>query len=87
MSYSNECEACSVSVYLSPEEINALFVRTVDVDNVELSSEEEYGRRVSICMGCDCLLYNTTCVNCGCIIQVKARVKNAACPYPYNSKW
>lgn len=87
MAYSNQCEACSVSVHLSPKEIDALFLRTVDIENVKIASEEEYAGRINICMGCDGLIYNTTCRYCGCIVQIKAKLEHAACPYPYNPKW
>lgn len=87
MAYSNKCEACSVSVHLTPEEIEALFGKTVRVKNVKTVSEDEYTKRMNICMDCESLLYNTTCRHCGCIIQIKAKLENAVCPYPYQPKW
>ncbi|HHU77863.1 MAG: DUF6171 family protein [Caldicoprobacterales bacterium] len=87
MSYSDKCEACSVSVHLSPEEVEKIFGKMTGVKNIKTVSEDEYKKRMDICMGCESLLFNTTCRHCGCLIQIKAKLKHAACPYPYKPKW
>ena len=87
MVYSNKCEACSVSVHLSQEEIDILFGKAIRVKNVKTANEEEYAKRINICMNCESLMYNTTCRHCGCIIQIKAKLEHSACPYPYQPKW
>lgn len=87
MSLSNKCESCSVSVHLSEQEIDSLFKKIADADNTKIVNEDEYDRRINICMGCESLMYNTTCRHCGCIIQIKAMLEHAVCPYPYQPKW
>ncbi|HHY81428.1 MAG TPA: hypothetical protein GX505_01975 [Clostridiales bacterium] len=87
MSNSNKCEACSVSVHLTQEEIDKLFGKMARVRDIKTVSEDEYKKRINICMNCESLLYNTTCRHCGCIVQIKAKLQNSACPYPYKPKW
>ena len=55
------------------------------VKNVKLVTEEEYNNRLEKCRSCDHLEYGTTCKFCGCIIQIKAKLAGARCPYPYAS--
>ncbi|NLE23847.1 MAG: hypothetical protein GX625_00665 [Clostridiaceae bacterium] len=87
MSHSSKCEACSVSVHLSQEEIDTLFGKTMKVKNIKTVNEDEYKKRIDICMSCESLLYDTTCRYCGCIVQIKAKLQNSTCPYPYEPKW
>ena len=83
----SDCEACAVSVHLTEQEIEEMFGTAVRIKNIKTVSEEEYARRMAICKACDCLLYGTTCRHCGCVIQVKAKLTAAKCPFPYNPKW
>ena len=87
MPYSRDCEACSVSVHLTPEEIKELFGKTVRVKSVKTVSEEEFTRRIEICKACEHFIYGTTCRQCGCVIQIKAKLTGAKCPNPYYDKW
>ena len=87
MSNQNQCEACSVSVHLTQEEIDMLFGKMSKVRNIKTVSEDEYEKRMNICKSCDSLMYETTCRHCGCIVQIKAKLQNATCPYPFNPKW
>ena len=87
MELTGDCEACSVSVHLTEQEIEEIFGNTVRVKNVKTATEEEYARRMEICKSCDSLLYGTTCRHCGCVIQVKAKLATAKCPFPYQPKW
>ncbi|MEC0128165.1 DUF6171 family protein [Paenibacillus pabuli] len=49
--------------------------------------DAEYERRLSICSDCPGLQYGTTCRYCGCLVQVRAKLADSACPYPYESRW
>ncbi|MCP1136739.1 DUF6171 family protein [Paenibacillus polysaccharolyticus] len=49
--------------------------------------DEEYERRLAICSGCPDLQYGTTCRHCGCLVQVRAKLADSTCPYPYASQW
>lgn len=82
-----ECEGCALSVHMSEAEIEEIFGKTMGVKQVKTVSEDEYKRRMALCKGCDCLLYGTTCRHCGCIVQLKAKLAAAKCPFPYRPKW
>ena len=81
------CKGCSVSVRLSPEEIKKLFGETLRIRDVKTVSEEEYQRRLALCRSCDSLQYGTTCIHCGCIVEIRAKLAASHCPYPYDPKW
>ncbi|GGH72269.1 hypothetical protein GCM10008014_58460 [Paenibacillus silvae] len=49
--------------------------------------DEEYERRLAICLACPDLQYGTTCRHCGCLVQVRAKLAESTCPYPYASQW
>ena len=87
MALTAECEGCSVSAHLTPEDIEEIIEETFKGKNIESVSEEEYNRRVAACKACDNLIYGTTCRQSGNIIQVNAKIAKARCPYPYQSKW
>jgi hypothetical protein len=53
--------------------------------NVEKVSEEEAEARLNTCINCDRLIQLTKqCKECGCIMAVKVKLKNATCPL---NKW
>ncbi|MGI6188740.1 MAG: hypothetical protein GX041_09585 [Clostridiales bacterium] len=81
------CKGCTGTVRLTREEIDEIFGETMKVKNVKLVTEEEYNNRLEKCRSCDHLEYGTTCKFCGCIIQIKAKLAGARCPYPYEPRW
>jgi hypothetical protein len=53
--------------------------------NAPKSSEEEAQQRLNICLDCERLVQLTKqCLECGCIMAVKVKLKNATCPL---NKW
>lgn len=53
--------------------------------NSEWASEEEAGRRLSICNSCPELINLTkTCKKCGCFMGAKTKLQKALCPM---GKW
>ncbi|MCZ1266538.1 hypothetical protein SAMN04487896_6107 [Paenibacillus sp. ov031] len=49
--------------------------------------DAEYERRLSICSDCPGLQYGTTCRYCGCLVQVRAKLVESTCPFPYEPRW
>ena len=45
-------------------------------------TDEFYERRLSRCFACPSLQYGTTCAYCGCVVQVRAKLKDKTCPAP-----
>ncbi len=54
---------------------------------VRLVPEPEFERRFGICMSCEKLEDGSTCMLCGCIMQVRARLADGRCPYPGGGRW
>lgn len=51
-------------------------------DNIKIS-RPLYEQRLAVCQECD-LLIDGMCRTCGCFVELRAAIKNNACPY---SKW
>lgn len=53
--------------------------------NTEYASDDEAGKRFSICLSCPSLNQTTkTCKECGCFMAAKTKLKAATCPL---NKW
>ena len=74
------CKRCSLKTVLSEEDIQKAVERVKAMKGVKLVDEESYLKRYSICKSCDKLEYGSTCMMCGCIMQVRARLSDGKCP-------
>lgn len=81
------CKGCSATVRLSPEEAEAAFARLRLPKGTPLSTDAVYARRISLCTQCAELEYGTTCSQCGCLVQIRARLAADGCPHPGGSRW
>ncbi|OZB90908.1 DUF6171 family protein [Paenibacillus sp. XY044] len=79
------CKGCSESVQVSPEKLQRIV--EIATRGREKVPEEKYNRRIEQCEQCPGLQYGTTCQYCGCLVAVKARLLESACPYPFAPKW
>lgn len=79
------CKGCSESVEVSPDSI-AQMVAQVERSG-QAVEDEVYNRRLGKCLDCSYLEYGTTCMLCGCIVQVKAKYRTGSCPHPQQSRW
>ena len=50
---------------------------------VDMVSDEEYERRLSVCKECE-KLNAGTCMSCGCYVEIRAAAKISKCP---TKKW
>ncbi len=82
-----KCKACSASVIVSEKEIDDMLNIIVSGNQFKLTSEDMYEERLDKCFNCKSLEYGTTCLQCGCIVQIRARLLESTCPYPQKSKW
>ena len=73
------CKGCSGSVHVSSEQIGRLIAKLRAADCV---TDELYTRRLQACGRCDSLAYESTCMHCGCFVQVRAKFKDKECPHP-----
>ncbi len=82
MSYPTGCPACGLSVRLKPGEVERIVADYFRGDPPALATDAEYARRLAICVGCADLLYGNTCRHCGCLVEVRARIRDKSCPAP-----
>ena len=83
----SECKGCGASVRLKAGEIERILADYLRENPSPLVSDEDYERRLKLCRACDRLQYGTTCSHCGCLVQVRARLKHKHCPSPRAPTW
>ncbi|MBB6730387.1 DUF6171 family protein [Cohnella zeiphila] len=81
------CKGCSETVRRSPQEIEDWMTRRMSGPEWPSVPDDEYERRLDRCRSCPELAYGTTCKICGCFVQVRAKLPDARCPYPYEPRW
>lgn len=72
---------------VSENEIDEMLKTIIGNNQFQIVSMDVYEKRLNICFNCNYLEYGTTCLQCGCIVQVRARLMDSTCPYPKKSKW
>lgn len=82
-----KCKRCGLKTALEDEEIGKMVEQVRSMKGVRLVDEDEYARRLGICGECEKLEYGSTCMLCGCVMQVRAMLKDGKCPYPKQRKW
>lgn len=87
MVYTDNCKGCSASVRVASDDIKAMIDEIINSGNFKIVSEETYNARLQQCSNCIYLDYNTTCVQCGCIVHIRALLEDKDCPHPKASKW
>ena len=87
MSNLRKCKACSASVNVTENDIDEMLKLILGNNEFELVHDDIYENRLDICFSCNYLEYGTTCLQCGCIVQIKAKLMDSTCPYPEKSKW
>jgi hypothetical protein len=87
MNSRNNCKACSASVKVKNVQIKEMLDEIEANESFELAHIELYNFRLSKCDECKYLQYETTCMQCGCIVQIRARLANSTCPFPSVSRW
>lgn len=83
----HDCKSCEDTIFLSEREMRMIFGDALKVRDVKLAAEGTYRMRLDICRDCGSLQAGTTCEHCGCVVQVKAKLLHAKCPYPFKPKW
>lgn len=81
-----KCKRCGMKVSLTEEDINNMLLE-LEGSGVPLAADDIYEKRLGECMKCDKLLYGSTCMLCGAIVQVRCRMEKGRCPYSGRPKW
>lgn len=75
-----KCRRCAAKTVLSEAELNEAVEKVRNMKGIKLVDEETYSERFSYCASCDKLEYGSTCMLCGCLMQVRARLSDGRCP-------
>ncbi len=81
------CRRCGLKTVLSDADIKKAVDETRAMRGIKTVTEDIYSLRLAACMDCDKLEYGSTCMLCGCIVQVRALLKDGRCPYPGKPRW
>jgi hypothetical protein len=69
------------------EDIRKMVDEIVNSEEFSVITEKAYEERLNECTNCEYLQYDTTCLQCGCVIQVRSLLKDKDCPHPKGSRW
>ena len=79
------CRRCLLDSIFEEDEYRNMQEYINSIDNYIKTDENEYRRRLDLCMKCDNLI-NGMCRICGCFVEVRAAVKKNYCP-DIEKKW
>lgn len=79
-----KCKRCAAKTSLGAEDIEKMVEEITSMRGVRLAEEALYKKRFGICAECEKFMYGSTCMLCGCVMQVRARLIDGKCP---NRKW
>ena len=80
------CKGCSESVQVSDQQLERILNKLALKPELVVS-ERVYEDRLSLCEDCPQLVYGTTCSQCGCLVKIRARMKDKSCPLPGEPRW
>ena len=81
------CPDCGGTVRVPPEEVAKILRIIIETGHVEVAEDEEYKKRLDICKECASLEFGTTCLYCGYLVEIRARILKEYCPNPGYRKW
>jgi len=79
---SSDCPGCGVTVRLAAGEVDRLLAAYLSGSPEPLADAGEAAARLASCRACPDLRFGTTCRHCGCLVEVRARLADKACPAP-----
>lgn len=75
-----KCKRCGLKTVLSEQDIQKMVDDVTSMKGIRLVDDETYKKRFAVCENCSNFLYGSTCNVCGCVMQVRARLKDGKCP-------
>jgi hypothetical protein len=84
--YGQECRGCSASVRVSDAEIDDM-IGMLKLRKGESVDGDTWRARLDACASCLQFAYGTTCLQCGCLVRVRALLASGACPHPGGNRW
>ena len=81
-----KCKRCGLKTALDDADI-AKMVDSLRGSGARLVDDDEYARRLAFCADCEHLMYGSTCMLCGAIVQARCLAQRGKCPDPRGAKW
>lgn len=82
----SSCKGCREDYKVTPGQIERILASSMFKPE-HCVPDEVYAKRLEICGACPKLHEGVTCVACGCIIPVVAKLKERGCPLPGGGLW
>jgi hypothetical protein len=87
MSNAENCKGCRASVRVPGKQIQDMLSEIENSGRFQLVERKDYEYRLSKCEACKYIQYDNTCMQCGCIVQIRARLATGTCPFPGEARW
>ena len=87
----NNCKSCTENIKanmpITQDEVKVAIDKLARIKKIKFVSDSIYEFRLQQCTNCKYLEYGTTCLQCGCLVEIRAKLIDGKCPYPKISKW
>ncbi|HEX9063154.1 MAG TPA: DUF6171 family protein [Clostridia bacterium] len=87
----SRCKSCLENVDTKRNILKAQIDDAIEVlsknKNIKFVSDEVYEFRLLQCRDCDYLEFGTTCLKCGCFVQIRAKLADSGCPLSMRKRW
>ncbi|AZK46783.1 hypothetical protein [Paenibacillus lentus] len=83
---SSSCKGCKEEYKVTEEQIKRILASSAFAPE-KCVPDEVYARRLELCSTCPKFQDGVTCLVCGCIIPVVAKLKERECALPGQSRW
>jgi hypothetical protein len=87
----SKCKSCSENVSakakISQDQINEAIDKLARNKRIKFVSDEVYKSRLLQCSKCRYLDSGVTCLQCGCFVQIRAKLADANCPISKQNGW
>lgn len=89
--YESNCKSCLENVntkrHISQDQINDAIDKLAKNKKIKFVSDDIYELRLLECKDCKYLEFGTTCLQCGCLVQIRAKLADAGCPLSKQKRW
>lgn len=80
------CKGCREEYKVTEEQLKRIFASSAFAPD-QCVPDEVYEQRLALCNTCPKLQDGMTCLVCGCIIPVVAKLKTRECVLPGDKRW
>ncbi|NLD51065.1 MAG: hypothetical protein GX660_28330 [Clostridiaceae bacterium] len=89
--YESNCKSCLENVAvrgsITQDQINDAISKLAKNKKIRLVSDDIYEFRLLQCRDCKHLELGTTCLKCGCFVQIRAKLAGVGCPLSKDNRW